>query len=138
VYASVNPVLASGASVVTSAILKIHTLATTGTSLGTTGFTRQEIKIAFHKLSHGFSKGIPVRTCQHTDHAEIYLKKNVLIKTVTFHDGYKCNKSCTFMHRIGGGKKTIPIFLFFNKKKGLIKEEHFFSANIPTRWTSGK
>jgi hypothetical protein len=26
------------------------------------------------------------RISQHTDHAEIYLKKNVLIKTVTFHE----------------------------------------------------
>jgi hypothetical protein len=26
------------------------------------------------------------RICQHTEHAEIYLKKNVLIKTVTFHE----------------------------------------------------
>jgi hypothetical protein len=57
--------------------------------------------------------------CQHTDHAEIYLKKNVLIKTVTFHERASAIKvvlSCTGLagkKRRKKKKKPIPILFFF-------------------------
>jgi hypothetical protein len=51
-------------------------------------------------------------------HIKVYIYANAFMKRAS------ATKSCTFMHRIGGGKKTttkkpkkeaIPIFLFFSE-----------------------